>query len=161
MSFTSSAEASLILELSTEFPDGTKEEYQGTLGNFNLTAGSGTPRWRGTWQNTLEVEPFTLTATAQYFDGYDLSAEDQGGERGDCSLSPGYVPCRVDKYITVDLTGSVDINDRFTFYVNVLNLLDDLPPIDPVTYGANLYNPVQGGTGIFGRSFRAGVKIGL
>jgi iron complex outermembrane receptor protein len=161
VSFTTSAQASLILELSTEFPDGTKEEYQGTLGNFNLTAGSGTPRWRGSWQNTLDIEPFSLTATAQYFDGYDLSAEDQGGERGDCSLSPGYVPCRVDEYITVDLTGSVKLNDKFTFYVNVLNLLDDLPPIDPVTYGANLYNPVQGGTGIYGRSFRAGVKIGL
>lgn len=161
ITFITAAQASVILELSTEFPDGTKEEYQGTLGNFNLTAGSGTPRWRGTWQNTIEFEPFSLTATAQYFDGYDLSAEDQGTERGDCGLSPGYVPCRVDEYITVDLTGSFRVDDRFTFYVNVLNVLDDLPPIDPVTYGANLYNAVQGGTGIFGRSFRAGVKVGL
>ena len=161
VTFSTAAQASLILELSTTFPGGRKEEYQGTLGNYNLTAGSGTPRWRASWQNSINVEPFTLTATAQYFDGYDLSAEDQGGERGDCSLNPGYVPCRVDEYITLDLTGSVKINDRFTFYVNVLNALDDLPPVDPVTYGANLYNPVQGGTGIFGRAFRAGIRVGL
>ncbi len=159
--FTSAAQASLILELSTTFPDGTKEEYQGTIGNYNLTAGSGTPRWRGSWQNTLEVDAFTLSATAQYFDGYNLSAEDQGGQRGDCGLNPGYVPCDVDSYITLDLTGSVKINDRATFYVNVLNVLDDLPPIDPVTYGANLYNPVQGGVGIYGRMVRAGFKVGL
>ena len=161
VSFTSAAQASLILELSTSFPDGTKEEYQGTIGNYNLTAGSGTPRWRGSWQNTLNVDDFSLTATAQYFDGYNLSAEDQGNERGDCGLSPGYVPCDVSNYITVDLTGSVKVTDRATFYVNVLNLLDELPPIDPVTYGANLYNPVQGGVGIYGRMFRAGFKIGL
>ena len=161
VSFTSAAQASLILELSTEFADGSKQTYQGTIGNYNLTAGSGTPRWRGTWQNTLNYKAYTLSATAQYFDGYNLSAEDQGGKRGDCSLNPGYVPCDVKSYITVDLTGSVKINDRATFYVNVINLLDDLPPIDPVTYGANLYNPVQGGTGIYGRMVRAGFKVGL
>jgi iron complex outermembrane receptor protein len=161
VSFTSSAQASLILELSTQFADGSKQEYQGTIGNYNLTAGSGTPRWRGTWQNTLNVRDFSLTATAQYFDGYNLSAEDQGGVRGDCGLNPGYVPCDVDSYITLDLTGSVKVTDRASFYVNVLNLFDSMPPIDPVTYGANLYNPVQGGSGIYGRMFRAGFKLGL
>jgi len=159
--FTSSAQASLILELSTEFADGSKQEYQGTIGNYDLTAGSGTPRWRGTWQNTLNLRDLALTATAQYFDGYNLSAEDQGGVRGDCGLNPGYVPCDVDSYITLDLTGSVKVSDRASFYVNVLNLFDKLPPIDPVTYGANNYNAVQGGTGIYGRMFRAGFKLGL
>ena len=38
-----------ILDLSTTFPGGRKEKYVGTLGNYNLTAGSGTPRWRGNW----------------------------------------------------------------------------------------------------------------
>lgn len=159
--FTSSAQATYIIELSTTFEDGTKEQYEGTLGNFNLTAGSGTPEWRASWQNTLEVGNFSLTGTAQYFDGYDLSAADQGGTQGDCSLAPAYSPCRVDSYITVDLVGSVKVNDRFTFYAQVLNAFDDLPPIDVVTYGANLYNPVQGGTGILGRSFRAGIRVGL
>lgn len=81
--------------------------------------------------------------------------------RGDCGMNPGYVPCNVDSYITLDLTGSVKVSERASFYVNVLNLFDKLPPIDPVTYGANLYNPVQGGIGIYGRMFRAGFKLGL
>ncbi|WP_158703107.1 TonB-dependent receptor domain-containing protein, partial [Allosphingosinicella vermicomposti] len=158
ISFTSSAEASRILELSTTFPDGSEERYEGTLGNFNLTAGSGTPKWHGSWQNTVGYDRYSLTATANFFGGYDLSAEDQGTEQGDCGLNPGFVPCRVDDYITLDLVGSVDVTDNFTFYVNVLNALNDLPPVDPVTYGAVRYNPVQGGTGIFGRQFRAGIK---
>ncbi|RHW19390.1 TonB-dependent receptor [Sphingomonas gilva] len=160
--FTSSAEASYIINLSTEFPDGSVESYEGTLGNFNLTAGSGTPEWHGSWQNTLEMGAWTLTATAEYFDGYNLSAEDQNGAgtSGDCGLlSEAFVECDVPSYVTVDLSTSFDVNDNFTFYVNVLNVFDNLPPIDPITYGANNYNPVQGGTGIFGRSFRAGAKV--
>ncbi|WP_375402706.1 TonB-dependent receptor plug domain-containing protein [uncultured Sphingomonas sp.] len=161
--FTSSADASLILELSTTFPDGTKERYEGTLGNFNLTAGSGTPEWRISWQNTLDLGDFILSGTANYFDGYNLSAEDQTGPgtQGDGGLAPEYVDPDVPSYTTVDVTGSFKVNDQFTFYVNVLNILDDLPPIDVVTYGAHLYNPVQGGTGIYGRSFRAGIRVGL
>ena len=73
-------------------------------------------------------------------------------------LSPQFVKCNVADYITVDLTTSYKLNDNFTVYLNVLNVFDDLPPIDPVTYGANNYNPVQGGTGIYGRAYRLGVK---
>ena len=158
-----SAEASYILELSTTFPDGTKQEYQGTLGNYALTAGTGTPEWTGNAQLTVDVEPFSLTANVRYFDGYNLSAEDETGPgtAGQGGLAVDYLPEDVDSYTTLDLTGSFRVNDSFTFYVNVLNVLDDLPPIDPATYGAHLYNAVQGGNGIFGRQFRAGVRVGF
>ena len=43
--WTSNLDATLLLELSTTFPGGSKETYVDTLGNFNLTAGSGTFRW--------------------------------------------------------------------------------------------------------------------
>jgi len=71
------------------------------------------------------------------------------------------VPNDVPAYVTLDLVGNVKVNDKFNFYLNILNVLGDLPPIDPVTYGAHLYNSVQGGTGILGRYFRAGVKVGF
>jgi len=51
------------------------------------------------------------------------------------------------------------VTDQFSFYVNALNILNDLPPVDTVTYGAYLYNAIQGGDGIFGRQFRAGAKF--
>ena len=171
---TSNLDASLILELSTTFPDGSKETYVDTLGNFNLTAGTGTFRWRGNWQNTFEAGPYSLTGTVNYTSGYDLSAQDQEGSTKnigtdtapvivstyrDHGLAPGYTGNRVKSYITVDLNGSVKVNDNFTFYVNVINLIDRLPPVDPVTYGAYLYNPVQAGNNILGRQFRAGAKF--
>jgi len=163
--FSSSLQASYIINLSTTV-NGVVQSYEGTSGNFNLTAGSGTPEWHGSWQNTLEWGKFAVTGTIEYFGGYNLSAEDQGTESGDCGLlstdpSGQYANCNVSSYVTVDLNTQYKVNDQFTFYVNVINLFDNLPPVDPITYGANNFNPVQGGTGIFGRQFRAGVKVGF
>ncbi|MHA6718149.1 TonB-dependent receptor domain-containing protein [Sphingomonas sp. RS6] len=159
VSWTSNLDASLILELSTTFPDGTKETYVDTLGNFNLTAGSGTFRWRGNWVNSFNYKQLTVTGTVNYTSGYDLSAVDQGTEYRDCGLSSIEDYCRVKSYITFDTNVSVRVNDRITVYGNVLNVFDRLPAIDPVTYGAYLYNPVQAGNGIYGRMFRGGAKF--
>lgn len=157
--WTSNLDASLILELSTTFPDGRRETYVDTLGNFNLTAGSGTFRWRGTWQNTIETGPLMLTGTVNYVGGYDLSAMDQGTEYRDCGLAPDYVECRVKRYITVDLNATIKVTDDFSFYFNAINLFDAMPGVDPVTYGAFNYNAVQVGNNILGRQYRAGAKF--
>src|SRR3546814_21076364 len=93
---SSQAEASYILKLSTTFPDGTVERYDGTLGNFNLTAGSGTPKWRGYWLTTLDFDDFRLSGPVNYMGGYDLSAMDTGGAYKDCGLSAGSWQCRFD-----------------------------------------------------------------
>ncbi|QPQ54711.1 TonB-dependent receptor [Allosphingosinicella flava] len=157
--WTSAAQATYIINLSQTQNDQTLS-FEGTLGNYNLTAGSGTPEWRGSWQNTFDFGDFALTGTANYFDGYNLSAEDQfgPGTSGQCGFDPGFVPCDVDSYITFDLVGNWRINDNYDLYLTMLNVLDEMPPVDPVTYGAARYNPVQGGLGILGRYFKVGVK---
>ena len=163
--FTTNIEATYIINLDTTFPDGSVQHYAGTLGNFNLTAGSGTQRWRGNWQNTLDMGPWSLTATAYYTSGYNYSAEDQPGEAAEsCGMVPmngddAYQPCNVKSFIDVDMHGQVKVADRFTLYADVLNVADRKPPIDAVTYGAYLYNPVVGEAGIIGRSFRVGAKV--
>lgn len=158
--WSSSLEASYIMRLETEFPDGSVQRYDGTLGNFNLTAGSGTPKWHGSWLNTFDFnQKFAISGTVNFFGGYDLSAMDQGTEYKDCGLNDGSLPCRVKNYITFDLNAQAKVNDNLTVYINMLNAFDKLPPIDTVTYGAHAYNPVQGGEGILGRYFRVGVKV--
>ncbi len=161
-----SGEAIYIFKLNTSFPDGHVEHYAGTLGNFNLTAGTGTPRWRANLQSSFEFgDKASLTATAYYTSGYNYSAEDQGGVAGDCGLVPqnqdgaAYQPCDVKSFVTVDLHGAINVNKQFTLYADLLNVADRKPPIDATTYGAYLYNPVVGDAGIIGRSFRVGVKV--
>ncbi len=158
--WTSNLNASYIIELSTTV-DGVKQRYEGTLGNFNLTAGSGTFEWKGNWLNTFDFGDFAISSTVNYTSGYDLSATDQGDEYKDCGQAAVYNNCHVKSYITVDANVNFKVNDRFSFYVNALNVFDRLPPVDTVTYGAYLYNAVQGGDGIFGRQYRAGVKFGF
>ena len=156
--WTSNLNASYILELSTTV-DGVKQRYEGTLGNFNLTAGSGTFEWKGNWLNTFDFGDFALSGTVNYTSGYDLSATDQGDEYKDCGQAQVYTDCHVKKYITVDANVNFKVTDQFSFYVNALNVFNKLPPVDTVTYGAYLYNAIQGGDGIFGRQFRAGAKF--
>ncbi len=163
--YTTSGSATYIFYLNTEFPDGHTEHYAGTLGNYNLTAGSGTQRWKANWQNTVDFGAASLTATAYYTSGYNYSAEDQGSVAGDCSLVPvnndgnAYQPCDVKSVVFVDLHGEVKVAPRFTLYMDMLNVADTKPPIDGTTYGAYLYNPVVGDEGIIGRSFRVGAKV--
>lgn len=156
-----SAEASYIIDLSTEFPDGTVESYEGTSGNYNLTAGSGTPKWHGSWLTTFDFGNFELNGTVNYFGGYNLSAEDQAGVSGDCGLGAPFAPCDISAYITGDISARVRINDQFTLSFTVLNVLDEMPPVEVATYGAHLYNPVQAGNGILGRYFKVGAKVGF
>jgi len=165
--WTTSAEASYIFLLQADLSaaGGGIERYDGTLGNFNLTAGSGTPKWHGSWQNTLDFGKIAVTGTVNYFGGYNLSAMDQGDGYKDCGESPftdaagNKTKCNVEALITFDLNAQFKVNDKFTFYLNAINLFDKMPPIDPVTYGAQNYNPVQGGTAIYGRMFKAGAKF--
>jgi iron complex outermembrane receptor protein len=163
----SSVEASYLIKLETEFPDGTTQRYDGTLGPYNITSASGSPKWRGSWQNTLDFGSARLTATAYYTSGYGAEAEDVEGVRGECPsggsvafYEDGVTPveCDVDATFNLDLTGSVDVTDRATFYVNVLNVLDEKPAFDPNTYGGVNYNPAWGQSNIMGRYVRVGVR---
>ena len=153
--WTTSLEASYILKLTTN-----DERYDGTLGNFNLTAGTGTQKLNGSWLNSFSFnDKFQFNTTVNYRGGYNLSAMDQGTGYKDCGLADGYTACDVPRYITVDIGARVKINDNFSVYGSINNLLDDMPPIDQVTYGAHMYNAVQAGNGILGRYFKMGAKV--
>ncbi|RZM25959.1 MAG: TonB-dependent receptor, partial [Sphingomonas sp.] len=67
--------------------------------------------------------------------------------------------CTVKHFLSVDLNGSVKVNDKFTFYAIVQNLFDAHAPFDPNTYGGNNYNPAWAASGIIGRSIKAGANF--
>ena len=62
-------------------------------------------------------------------------------------------------FIEVDLTGSYKVNNKFSFYFNVVNLLDAHAPFDPNTYGGVSYNPSWSTAGVIGRYYRAGATF--
>ena len=165
--WNTSADATYIFLLQADLSaaGGGVERYDGTLGNYNLTAGSGTPKWHGSWLNTFDFGDIAVSGTVNYFGGYNLSAMDQGDDYKDCGESPftdaagNKTYCNVKALVTFDANVQFKVAKEFTFYVNVINLTNKMPPIDPVTYGAQNYNAVQGGTAIYGRTFKAGAKF--
>ena len=157
---TSSAQATFIQNLDTKFADGHIERYDGTLGNNNLTAGTGTQKWRGMWQTTFTGGIYEFTSTLNWISGYNLSAMDQGTGYRDCGLTDGAVPCRINDYFTWDVNAQAHVTDNVAVYLTVNNVLDNMPPVDTVaTYALTGYNVVVAGDGILGRYLKFGVKL--
>lgn len=139
------------------------QHYAGTQGPYELSSGAGTPKWRANWSTSLDFGPATLTGTAYYTGAYNSTAEDETDNSAkDCSAAlydPAF--CRTKRYIQWDIVGSYKVNDRFTFYLNVINALNAKAPFNPASYAGVNYNPTFSGGGIIGRMFRAGVKVGF
>ncbi len=167
--FTSSISATEIFKYNIHTDDGTYH-YVGTLGSYNITSASGTPRWKGNWQNTVTSGPYSLTATVYFTDGYRGTADDYSGAStaqvcdSDTAIALGSdgstpVKCHVHSFTDVDLTASYAVNTHFTVYTNIFNVFDTKAPFDPNTYGGNNYNPAWAAAGIIGRYFKIGANF--
>ncbi|UZK65743.1 TonB-dependent receptor domain-containing protein [Sphingomonas sp. M1-B02] len=168
--FNSSFEASYLMKFEKTI-GGNVQRYDGTLSPCDVTSCSGAPKWRGSWQNTVEVGGFTGSVTAYYTDGYDLASVDYGGVKGDCLGSLGNsistyqdgttpVLCEAKAQWNVDLSLSQRVSDNFTIYANVLNVLGIDPVYDPsAAYHIFQFNPSWGGPNIMGRYFRVGARV--
>lgn len=170
VTLTSSFEASYTLKFERVFP-GRVERYEGTLSPCDVTSCSGAPKWRGSWQNTIQTGGTTATVTAYYTSGLDLASIDYGGVEGDClnnigasvvsyedSVTP--IQCKTKAQWNVDFSISQRVNDNFMIYANVLNALNIKPVFDTAGgYSVGQYNPAWAGPNILGRYFRVGAKV--
>jgi iron complex outermembrane receptor protein len=172
--FTTALEGTEILDYTVDDGSGNgPQQYVGTLASYATTSASGTPRWRANWQNTLETGPFSLTGTVYYVSGYKGYAADASGlgcnhaietaaqysADAFSTVAGGALQCTVRHWVDADLVATFKVQDNFTFYVNVVNLLDAKAPFDPNTYGGNNYNPAWTSAGVIGRLFRAGATF--
>jgi iron complex outermembrane receptor protein len=143
---------------------GQIQSYVGTQGPYGLSSGAGTPRTRGNWANTVEYGPFSLTATVYFTSHLYESTEDQTNNPfcADALAADGgplASNCTMASFTYGNLVGSYKMNDHITFTASVDNVTDKKPPIDPLNYAANLYNPTYSYAGIVGRFWNVGVKV--
>src|SRR3546814_5194425 len=80
-------DASYMLKYELKTDDGDVLRYDGTLSPCNITSCSGSPKWRASWQNTLEFGDTAVSLTAYYTKGYDTASIDFEGKRGDCAYN--------------------------------------------------------------------------
>ena len=171
ISLTSRVDASYLIKLQMTTPAGQVQRFDGSLSPCNITSCSGAPKWRGNWQNTLDFGGGSLSAVAYYTGGYDMASVDYDGVPGDCAASIGAsvyatysgdpYKCRAKRFIDVDMTGSIKVNDQFTLYANVLNVFDVKPDFNPgQTYDTGFgYNVAWESQGFIGRFIRVGARV--
>ncbi|AJP73210.1 TonB-dependent receptor domain-containing protein [Sphingomonas hengshuiensis] len=164
--FTSRIEATHTFQYDLHTTTGV-QKYAGTLGPYDLSSGNGTPNWRGNWQNTLDFGNFSLSLTSYYVGRIkEVSTDQQTAPfTTDCSASLYRSTdlnkfCYVNSFISNDLNATVRVNDGFTFYVNVKNVLDARAPIAPAAYSsAPNFLTTWHYAGLIGRQFRAGANF--
>lgn len=142
------------------------QKYAGTLGPQELSSGNGTPRIRGNWQNTLTYNQFSLTGTVYYVGRFKEVAADEGTTDLSCASALYKAAdgsdkfCHVRRFIYLDLNGTVQVSDKFQFFLNVGNVFGAHAPIAPASYSSS---PNYLGSwhlaGLIGRSFRAGANF--
>lgn len=145
---------------------GQVQKYAGTLGPQELSSGNGTPKWRGNWQNTLEFDKFSLTATTYWVGRIKEVAADEGTTDLSCASALYKATdgsdkfCYVHSFIYVDLNATAQVNDKFQFFVNVGNILGARAPIAPAGYTSSPNYLTSWHTpGLVGRTFRAGANF--
>jgi iron complex outermembrane receptor protein len=172
VTWRSSLDASYMMKFEQIKEDGTVQRYDGTLSPCDVTSCSGTPKWRGSWQNTFEFGATSVSLTAYYTSGYDTASVDYDGVKGDCEGNAANaistatyadgtpVNCTQPAQWNADLTARHTFNDKYTVFAEVLNVLDIEPEFDPsAAYALFGFNPAWGGPNIMGRYFRVGVKL--
>jgi len=154
----------------TEENGGATFQYEGTLSPCNITSCSGAPQYRGSWQNTLEFSGTSLSLTAYWTSGYETGSADFGATPGDCASGLGAstatfingdpVNCYQAGQWNADFTARHTFSDKYTVYLDVLNVFGIEPNFDPsAAYALFNYNPAWGGPNIMGRYYRLGVKL--
>lgn len=157
--FTAGLNWTHLLKLQREEQDGTTVDFAGTHGNCDVTNCIGTPKDRINLNLTYDLGAFRLASAINYRGKLDNTenkqTEDCFVHFADGSSAPG--GCRIGSFTTVDLTGRWQATQNLQLFGGVRNLFDKIPPVDPTTYGAVSYNPLDY-SGAVGRYYYAGAK---
>jgi iron complex outermembrane receptor protein len=155
---------------------GITYDYSGTLSPCDYTSCSGSPEWRGNWQNSFDIgEDLTVTGTLYYTQGYLLNAVDYGeydangdpvcGNYGGAGIkvykgTQTPVLCESEDIWNFDIAASYRINDNALVYLNILNVFNINAPFDPSSsYGITNYNVAFAYQNAVGRFFRLGARF--
>jgi iron complex outermembrane recepter protein len=138
--------------------DGTEVEYAGTHGNCDVTNCIGTPKNRINLGATWSLDAFSVGAVVNYRG--EMRNNDSEGESCTNTFADGSdAPrgCILKSFYSIGLTGRWDVTEAMQLFGTVENLTDRVAPLDPHTYGAVNYNPLDA-SGAIGRYFTLGLS---
>ena len=140
--------------------DGTSREFAGTHGNCDVTNCTGTPDnkanlrfgWeRKDWRVSLNVN-YRGKLENTFFRGDPDGCASHFADGRDAPNG-----CELPSFTTFDLVARWKPAPRWEVYGSVQNLFDKVAPLDPLTYGAQAYNPLDY-AGARGRYYELGAR---
>lgn len=137
---------------------GITYQYAGTHGNCDVTNCIGTPRHRVQFNTDWDIGNFSFGATVNYRSAFK-NVPYQGGSCGSSFADGTDAPahCRIPSFTTLDLSARYRVGSNLELFGSIQNVADEIAPLDPVTYGAMNYNPLDA-SGAIGRYFTMGAK---
>jgi iron complex outermembrane receptor protein len=134
--------------------DGSTRDFAGTHGNCDVTNCIGTPRNRVNAHLTWERDVWRVTLNANYR-GPIKDVFFQGDPSG-CAVTfadgrDAPNDCELASFTVFDLVARWKPAPKWEVFGSIQNLFDKVAPLDPLTYGAQAYNPLdyQGAVGRF------------
>lgn len=136
----------------------TTVQYAGTHGNCDITNCIGTPRHRAQFAADWALGDFTLGTTVNYRSAFkNVSQQGEACGNSFADKSPAPKGCRIPHFTTLDLSARYRIGTQLELFGAIQNAFDTIAPLDPLTYGAMNYNPLDA-SGAIGRYFTVGAK---
>jgi iron complex outermembrane receptor protein len=139
-------------------PDGTTFEFAGTHGNCDVTNCMGTPKDRINASLTWDVGDWRWAALFNYR-GYLKNVAFYGDACANSFADGTDAPpgCKLKAFYTVDLSSRWRVHKNMEIFGSIQNLFDKVAPLDPLTYGAISYNPLDI-SGAVGRFYNLGLR---
>ncbi len=140
--------------------DGTSREFAGSHGNCDVTNCTGTPADRVNMRFGWDRNNLRVSANVNYRGV--LENRFFRGDPSGCAVTfanGADAPngCELASFTTVDLVVRWKPQQRWEVFGSVQNLFDKIAPLDPLTYGAQAYNPLDY-EGARGRFYTLGAR---
>ncbi len=138
---------------------GISHQYAGTHGNCDVTNCIGTPKDRINFGATWDIDAFSLSAIVNYRGSFKNVTEQSDTSCANSFADGSDAPrgCRIPSFYTVDLSARWKPTPAWELFAVVNNVTDKIAPLDPLTYGAINYNPLDS-SGAIGRYYTVGAK---
>lgn len=140
--------------------DGTSQDFAGTHGNCDVTNCVGTPDNRANLRATWERSNFRLSANVNYrgkIDNTLFKDDPEGCASHFANGNDAPTDCELASFTTVDLVFRWKPQQKWEVFGSIQNVFDKVAPLDPLTYGAVSYNPLDY-AGAVGRLFTLGAR---
>jgi iron complex outermembrane receptor protein len=140
--------------------DGTVRDFAGTHGNCDVTNCTGTPNNRANVRLGWDRNDWRVSANMN-FRGKLENRLFKGDPAGCASTfangSDAPNGCELASFTTFDLVVRWKPQPKWEIFGSVMNVFDKIAPLDPLTYGAQAYNPLDY-EGARGRMYTVGAR---